>query len=113
MRGLVLICAGLAACTQFPEIDAAQTPGIERAPYPRLLPIDTLLAGPAPRATPEMAVALERRAAGLDARAAGIAPAAGPAPDAAALKARAAALRGAVVDDATRARMAQGVAEPG
>ncbi|WP_249200535.1 hypothetical protein [Thetidibacter halocola] len=59
----------LTACTQFPELDAAETPGIARAPYPALLPLDSLLTGPTPRASEEDIAAIEARAARLDAQA--------------------------------------------
>ncbi|CUH81456.1 hypothetical protein [Tropicibacter naphthalenivorans] len=64
------LLAGLAGCTQFPELDAVQTPGIENAAYPDLVPLDDLLNASAPSVTPEMAAGLEARAAGLRARAA-------------------------------------------
>ena len=45
MRLPALFGLGLAlsACTTFPEIDAVETPGIDTAPYPDLVPIETLL----------------------------------------------------------------------
>lgn len=92
-RVALLLACGVAACTQFPEIDAVETPGVENAPYPELLPLDTLLESGPPRATPEMRGDVEARAA--------------------ALKARAAGLDGPVVDDATRSRMARGVSGDG
>ena len=61
----------LTACTQFPELDAVATPGVENAPYPRLVPIDDLIADPAPpRATKEDIAQVQARADGLQARAA-------------------------------------------
>ncbi|WP_206080264.1 hypothetical protein [Pacificoceanicola onchidii] len=59
----------LSACTTFPELDAAQTPGVENAAFPKLVPLDGLLTGPEPRATVEMAQGIEGRIAGLQARA--------------------------------------------
>lgn len=89
---LALTLAALAGCTSFPELDAAQTPGIETAAYPRLLPLDTLLTEEGdPRATPEATDDLAARVAQL--------------------RARADRLRGPVVDGGTRSRMARGVAE--
>jgi len=60
---------GLSGCAQFPELDAMQTPGVEDAPYPKLLPLDTLLNGPAPRASEATLVQVEGRLAALRARA--------------------------------------------
>ncbi|WP_146590000.1 hypothetical protein [Puniceibacterium confluentis] len=82
----------LCACAQFPELDSTQTPGVATAPYPRLVPIETLLQGAPPRATPEMRAGVLGRAG--------------------ALRARAARLSGPVVDAATRARMRRGVSDP-
>ena len=67
-----VLAAGLlvAGCAQFPELDAVQTPGIETAAFPRLVPLETLLTGADPRATPEMIGALEGGVARLQARAA-------------------------------------------
>ncbi|MHA6326035.1 hypothetical protein [Roseivivax sp. CAU 1753] len=82
----------LASCAQFPELDATATPGVAEADYPDLLPLDALLRGPVPRATPDLRASVVSRAASLEARAAR--------------------LRGPVIDAATRARMARGVADP-
>lgn len=79
----------LCACAQFPELDSTQTPGVAEAPYPRLVPIETLLASDTPRATPDMRAGLLGRAE--------------------ALRARAARLNGPVVDADTRTRMQGGV----
>ncbi len=66
-----LIALGLlAGCAQFPELEAGETPGVAEAPYPKLVPLETLLEAPAPVATVEMVGAVEGRAAGLRARAA-------------------------------------------
>ena len=94
MRLLLLpLCAALAACTPFPELEGAQTPGVAEAPWPDLLPLGPLLAEAAPpRATPEQQEGLETRASALRARAAG--------------------LQGPVVDAQTRARVAAGVPDP-
>lgn len=86
----VLATLGLAACTQFPELDARTADIDPRTPYPALVPLDPLLA----RAKDDQITGdTESR---LDARAAG-------------LRARAAAMRGDVIGDDTRARMAAGV----
>ena len=87
-----LMFFALCGCTQFPELDAARTPGVEKAPFPALLPLDGLLVGPEPRATPEMRSGIEGRVAGL--------------------RARAARLQRPVVSASDRARMEQGVAWP-
>jgi hypothetical protein len=39
----VLLWFGLAACTQFPEVDASTPASAQAAAYPELLPIDALL----------------------------------------------------------------------
>ncbi len=82
----------LCACAQFPELDRTQTPGVADAPYPRLVPIGTLLEAEPARATPEMRAGVLGRVG--------------------ALRARAARLNGPVVDAATQARMRRGVADP-
>ncbi|WP_371039211.1 hypothetical protein [Rhodosalinus sp. FB01] len=88
-RLFMLALTALAACTQFPDLDAAVAPDVANAPYPRLLPIEEVL-GPdrPPRATPEAAERLSLQAAALQARAR---TATGS--EAAALSARADALR--------------------
>lgn len=89
MRRLVpLLALSLAACTQFPELDARLTEADRTAPYPALVPLAPLLAR---------------------ADAASAAPVADLAGRLAALNARAAALRGPVIDAATTGRMAAGV----
>jgi hypothetical protein len=65
---LMLSCLVLCSCTQFPELDAVQTPGIERAPYPELLPFDALAARPATRIAAGEAPAVLGRADALRAR---------------------------------------------
>lgn len=64
------LAAGLAACTQFPDLDATRTPGVADAPYPDLVPIDTLIAGPEPRATEAAIGQVQGRVSGLQASAA-------------------------------------------
>lgn len=66
---LCLVTA-LAGCTQFPELDAVQTPGVLDAPYPDLVPLGGLLNGPEPRATVAVIQQVEGRVSGLRARAA-------------------------------------------
>jgi hypothetical protein len=58
------------ACTQFPELDEAATPGVAQAPYPQLVPLESLLAAPAPvRATEETVDTVEGRVDSLRSRA--------------------------------------------
>ncbi|GGG86829.1 hypothetical protein GCM10011415_41640 [Salipiger pallidus] len=89
---ICLLPLALLGCAQFPELEAARTPGVAQAPFPDLLPIDSLLAGPAPRATPQMREGIEGRVEGL--------------------RARAARLQGPVVPASTRTRMQGGVTWP-
>ncbi len=63
------LAAGLAACTQFPELDATRAPGVANAAYPDLVPIGTILAGPEPRATKAAVGEVQGRVAGLEATA--------------------------------------------
>ena len=92
MRFIALILPlALMACTQFPELDDAVFNVGKDAKYPKLLPVDALLAqsnstGPSPAET----------ASTLSARIA-------------ALQNRAAQLRGSVVDANTQNRMKDGV----
>lgn len=80
----------VAGCTQFPDLDAAISPGAEAAPYPQLVPTESLSASvPEPLIEPETSTSLEARVAHL--------------------RARAARLRGSVIDSPTRARMTTGV----
>lgn len=65
----VFFSALLASCAQFPELDASQTPGVADAPYPQLVPLDSLLIGTEPRATTDMIASVTGRAEGLRARA--------------------------------------------
>lgn len=84
---LLCILPLLSACTQFPELDAQLSATSERADYPELVPIDTLLDG---RRLPSTQGA--RIAESVETRAA-------------ALKARANRLRGTVLTAADRARL--------
>lgn len=66
-----LVLAGaLSGCSDFPELDAAQTPGLESADYPKLVPLGPLLTGPEPQASLAMVAGIEGRVAGLKAKAA-------------------------------------------
>ncbi|MDJ0820777.1 MAG: hypothetical protein QNJ09_03065 [Paracoccaceae bacterium] len=91
-RAVFAFLLALCACTQFPELDATQTPGVAQAPYPRLLPLDGLLVGPVATATPAVVAGIEGRVA--------------------ALRARADRLRGPVVPARIKARMRRGVTGP-
>ncbi|MCC1494440.1 hypothetical protein [Cognatishimia sp. F0-27] len=93
-----LIAGALSGCTQFPELDARQTPGVATAPYPALVPLDGLLDAPAPVADVAMVAQIENRVSGLRGRASRLAntavgPASGTAGRVAELRARAAQLR--------------------
>lgn len=81
----------LAACAQFPELDARITPELEAAEYPTLVPIAPLLA-----AAEERGVEPVQATAQIDRRIA-------------ALRARAAGLRGSVLSGAERLRLEQGL----
>ncbi|WP_226621044.1 hypothetical protein [Alloyangia pacifica] len=91
---LLPLLALLGACTDFPEFDGSQSPGVANAPWPELVPLSGLLASQPPtRAEPEMAENLDARAE--------------------ALRRRAEALQqGEVVDSGTRSRMDGGVSFP-
>ena len=92
MKALVpfLTVLVLSACSSFPELDATVPAHMEQADFPRLVPVEPLLA-----ASEEVQITPETES-GLMARAN-------------ALRARAARLRGPIVDHGTRARMRAGV----
>ncbi|WP_306152807.1 hypothetical protein [Roseovarius sp. MMSF_3281] len=83
----------LAACSQFPELADDAALGSREAPYPDLVPVETLRGQ-----VPDAAISPDSQPA-LDARITR-------------LRARAARLKGTVVDRGTRARMSQGVPQP-
>lgn len=89
-RILFLSFGLLAACTGFPALDGKVSATARAAAYPKLLPINDLLTRPSPPRLSETDVAA------LTARAAR-------------LRRRAAALRGPVVDQSTRKRLASSV----
>lgn len=68
---MVMLGAGLlAGCAQFPELDAAATPGVADAPYPQLVPLEDLLTAPETvRAVPEAVPEVTSRVDGLRSRA--------------------------------------------
>lgn len=65
-----LLLAVVAGCAQFPELDRTQTPGVENAPYPTLVPLGTLLEGPVPQEDMSAVARVEGRADALQSRAA-------------------------------------------
>ena len=83
----------LAGCIDVPELGETLTPEVEDAPYPDLLPLETVLIRP-----PDPRTEAEEIDAELEARRA-------------ALERRAAALNAPVVDDPTRSRLEAGVSE--
>jgi len=86
---------GLAACTQFPDLDDSLTEADENGRFPKLVPVETLLVGTEPVALqPDTQSTLEDRIGALNQRAKG--------------------LRDAGLDAETRERMQRGVtlAEP-
>lgn len=88
---LAIVLCGLAACTEFPDLGSVVAPGLGSADYPKLVPVEPLLAqAQEVQITPDSMAGIEGRIARL--------------------KARAARLRGRVVDSGTRARMQSGVA---
>lgn len=54
MRRLAILALALSACSTFPELDARLTEADRAAPWPELVPVETLLAdaGPAGAAAP-------------------------------------------------------------
>lgn len=87
---IALVLVGLTGCSDFPDLGGAVAPGLERADYPRLVPVEPLLAQvDEVQITPETMAGIEGRVARL--------------------KARAARLRGRIVDTGTRERMQSGV----
>lgn len=61
-----ILAAALAACSQFPELDASVSDQTRRAPYPDLVPLDTLTARIGEyRITSDMSDATLARAANL------------------------------------------------
>lgn len=84
--GLLL---SLTACAEFPEVDAATSPEVSSAEYPRLLPFEDILVAQDPRATEAVSNDVQARAA--------------------ALRSRADRLRNPVIDPASQSRMDQGV----
>ncbi|WP_424941736.1 hypothetical protein [Aliiroseovarius crassostreae] len=92
MSFLIPALIGLAACSPSPEVGKPLSNVARNADYPRILPLDTLLAQqPEEVDIPALTGSLTSRAA--------------------ALRARAAALRGSIVDGGTRARMQDALAQ--
>jgi hypothetical protein len=97
MRKLALSCltvaTTLAACTQFPELQDDADLAAREAPYPQLVPVETLRAqAPQSAITDDSQTTLQARITRL--------------------RNRAMRLKGTVVDGGTRARMSQGVRQP-
>ena len=87
----LLVAGTVAACGDFPDLDGSVPPHLENAGFPRLVPVEPLLAAAGEvQITDETTAAIEARVARL--------------------KARAARLKRGVVDHGTRARMRDGVA---
>ncbi|SIN98827.1 hypothetical protein [Vannielia litorea] len=86
-RAALLLCLALAGCTQFPELDAVTSASAKSAAYPRLVPIDGILARAGSSGTDPVALrsSLEARVAGL--------------------RTRAARMRGPIIEPPVRARM--------
>lgn len=91
MRALpILFVVMLAACTPFPDLDDTLDPAVRDAAFPKLIPLEPVLAGvPDTRTKPAVLVNVNARIA--------------------ALNARANRLRGPVIPASTRARMKRGV----
>lgn len=64
----LLFVAALAGCVEFPDLDGAITPAARAAAYPKVAPLETVLATQPGDGETEMAV-LASRAAALRARA--------------------------------------------
>jgi len=94
MRYIAILClTTLAACSQFPSLEEDAALGARDAPYPALVPTESLRTQiPGAQIIDDSQAALEARIARL--------------------RSRAARLKGTVVDGGTRARMSQGVRQP-
>lgn len=69
-RLALILCLGLSACADFPDLDAATPP--VTSPVPVILPLDQLLSRQAPAPQQADAASLNARAAALRARAAAL-----------------------------------------
>jgi hypothetical protein len=87
----LLVTAGLAACTQFPDLDRTISPEVASADYPALVPLEPLLA-----AAIVGRVDARQTQAELEARVAR-------------LRARATRLRGSVLTGREKQRLAEGL----
>jgi hypothetical protein len=87
----LLVTAGLAACTQFPDLDRTISPEVASADYPALVPLEPLLA-----AAIVGRVDADQTQAELEARVAR-------------LRARATRLRGSVLTGREKQRLAEGL----
>ncbi|MDQ2089464.1 hypothetical protein [Marimonas arenosa] len=87
---LLLFAVLLTGCATFPELEGTVPAHMERADFPRLVPVEPLMAGATDtQVSPETEAAILARVAQL--------------------RARAARLKGTVVDQGARARMRAGV----
>ena len=91
MRLPIILCAVLAACAQFPELDGTITPEVKNASPPALVPLRSILERADTVATTPRTLTSDV-ASRLDV-----------------LQNRAARLRGPVIDQRTRSRMLRGV----
>lgn len=69
---MIAACAALAACDRPPALTNARSPAVMAAPYPKLLPLDALIAATPPAPPADPAAPVEARAANLNARAAAL-----------------------------------------
>lgn len=69
---MIAACAALSACDRPPDLLGDRAPEVAAAPYPKLLPLDALVAATPPPAPADPAAGTEARAAALNARAAAL-----------------------------------------
>lgn len=69
MRRLAILVLALSACSTFPELDARMDESDRAAPWPELVPVETLLAAAGPADTEAPTGDLAARLAALRARA--------------------------------------------
>ena len=66
---IILICLMAAACTPFPEVDAAERADVKSAKFPKVVPMEQVLSPPATRLDENSEANLEGRITGLKHRA--------------------------------------------
>ena len=64
-----LICLMAGACTQFPEVDSAKQADVDKAKFPKVVPMDDLTPPPVARLDESSEAQLEGRINGLKRRA--------------------------------------------